>query len=268
MNKSALEMALPIPNPEEHKVFVKYIESADYLPTFKNLIESNFMEEIRAAAYTNQPFDKHARHTYNVFGSYDKLELFFDRIINPLTLFWNARGDRDALIDLIDRNPQKGDRNPPPHRNPFDYANVPQDSRIIWSIQAIRNWIDYYGGGFYALWRPELKRMINEIAVIAKKKRVSPYRPPTPRSVHPTANAVRTLQWEIEPVDITDLQGNTITLYQLIVKIVLQGGLIEKRYREYFMTEQEAYRANLFKEAGLLSVPDYMKKFKDFEVID
>lgn len=268
MNKSALEMALPIPNSKEQDVFEKYIEPADYLPKFVDLINSDFRDEVRDAAYANNPFDRPARHTYNVFGDYDRLLLFFERIINPLTLFWGARGDQQQLIKTIDDNPQRGDRIPPPHRDPFDKVNVPLNARIIWSIQAIKNWIDYYGGGFYALWRPELKRMINEISIIADMRKVNPYRPETPRSMLPTDNAVRTLKAVVEPVDIRDNLGNTVPLYQVIVTIVIQGGLVEKRYRDYYMSEVEAHRSDLFKQAKLLSVPDYMDKFKDYVIPD
>lgn len=254
----ALEMALPVPTDKEKELFNKFIVPYDYLPTFAYLANgSNFRSEVQRSVSDN--FSKRA------FGTVEGLSKFFNRIITPLTLFWNERHDAEKLAQTILDNPVRGDRRPRPGKDPFD-PTVPEDIRIAESLQGLRNWIDYYGGGFYALWRPELKRMVNDIAIIVNRRKVRPYRPTTPRSSHYSLNPIRTMVSEISQVPIDD--AGTQFLWEVTVRIVLDGGRTEKVFRDFYDSEKAARNSDLFIDSKVLSVPEYIEKYKSNEVVE
>lgn len=255
LKSMAVEMALAEPTQQAKEFFDLHIKTKDYLPTLEELMR--IYDSVSSANLDQR--------SINMLSNYAKI---YSRILHLLSLYWKHRGDEQDLCDTILQNPARGDRRPNPGKDPFDSA-VPEDIRIAESLQGLRNWIDYYNSPLWALWRPELKRMINEIAMIVKKRKVRPYRPTTARSQLPTKNPIRTLSIEINKENILEDSTGDLLQEVWVVKayIRVDGGLVARQFIDFYDTEKEAAGSDLYKDAKLLSVPEYTEKYADNEVV-
>ena len=253
--KLATEMALDLPTTNALNFFKTVIEPKDYLPTPVYMGQTNVQREAQALD----------TKSYRMIQKYGTI---YDRIIYYLSLYWDNRGDVDTLCNTILNNPARGDRAPKPGKNPFD-PTVPENIRIAESLQGLRNWIDYYNSPLWAVWRPELKRIINDIAIIANKRKVRPYRATTARSKLQALNPIRTMVAEIIKELIKDNAGNALQeIFKVTTVITISGGLEKKIFVDFYDTMEEARRSDLFKDAKALSVPDYISKYADNEIVD
>lgn len=245
--RPSMEMALAMPTDEDKELFEKYIEPYDYLPK-----KDKIYEMINLFWY-NKP---------KIFRTPRSLDSFFDRIIEPLAAMWAVRYDPVLLGGAVLSNLVPPDRLKTPDKDVYN-TSLSDDRRIVLNIQNLREWVDYYTGGFYALWRPELKRMVNEIAIILAKKKVSPYRKETPRSELQTKNPVRTMEIAIVEEKIPTIDGSEESMWKATTTIVTEGRRSTKKYRAYFDRISEAYQSELIKDAKILSVKDYAEKYKE-----
>lgn len=249
--RPSMEMALAIPTDEHKRVFEKYIVPEGYLPK-RDIVFS-------------MPYSD--RWSISIFSNHTKIDAFFHRIIEPLSAMWAVKDDPVLLEKAVLSNLVPPDRLQPPDKDVYN-TSLSDEKRIIRNIQNLREWVDYYTGGFYALWRPELKRMVNEIALILDKKKVSPYRKETPRSELHTKNPVRTMQIEIVEEKIPTIDGPEASMWKATTTIVTEGGRSTKKYRAYFDLIREARLSGLIRDAKILSVKDYEEKYKEDLVIE